>query len=85
VPDARPSGDGLEAGVAHLVHVADDAVDDCPHAPQSAVRVAVDLAPVRADEIRLIEVLHDDDFWPGNAGHIATILAPYEHSHPTIA
>ena len=61
VTDAQPTRQRLEARVAHLVQIADPAIDDDTDAAERAVHVAVHLTPERADDARLVEVLHDDD------------------------
>ena len=76
VADAELAGEGFEAGVVHLVDIANGTVDDGADAAQATVDVAVHLAPKGADGVRLVEVLHDDDFGAGNAGDIAAVVAP---------
>src|SRR5262249_44760101 len=76
VPDAQPSGQRLEARVTHLVQVAYAAIHNRPDATQRAVYVRIDLAQERADEIRLIQILDDDDLRPPDTCHITAIFVP---------
>ncbi len=74
--DAEPAGQGLEAGVGHLVNVADRPVRDRADTAQCTVGVAVDLAPERADDPRLVEILDNHDLRPGHAGNVAPVFQP---------
>src|SRR5262249_21464170 len=76
VTDAQPSPQSLEARVTHLVQVAYAAVHNRSDATQRAVDVRVDLAPERADEIRLVQILHDDDLGTRNARQVTAIFIP---------
>ena len=74
VADAEPAGEGLEASVGHLIEVAHRAVRDGAHAAERAVGVGVHLAPEGADDARLVEILHDDDFRPRHAGEVTAVV-----------
>ena len=74
VADADPARERLKAGVRHLVEVADRTVGDRADAAQRTVGVRVHLAPERADDARLVEVLHHDDFRPRHAGDVTPVI-----------
>src|SRR5262245_17524098 len=74
--DAQPSGQRLETRITHLVQVAYTAVNNRPDAAQGAVYIRVDLAPERPDEIRLVQILHDDDLRPRGPRHVTAIFIP---------
>src|SRR5262245_940995 len=74
--DAQPSGQRLETRITHLVQVAYTAVNNRPDAAQGAVYIRVDLAPERPDEIRLVQILHDDDLRPRGPRHLTAIFIP---------
>lgn len=76
VADAELASEGLEAGVVHLVDIANGAVDDGADATEAAVNIAVNLAPKSPDRVGLIKVLHDDDFRSGYTGDVASVIAP---------
>jgi len=76
MPDACALGEGLEARIAHLVHVADYSVNDAANAAQGSMDVAIHLAPIRPDVIRLVQVLDDDDLGPRSIGYKSAILTP---------
>src|SRR5262245_12388895 len=48
--DAEATGQSLEPGVGHFVHVTDGAISDGADAAERAVRVAVYFAPERTDD-----------------------------------
>src|SRR4029077_16190049 len=50
----------LESGLSHFVDIADASVNDCADTANRTVKVACHLAPERAEQSRLVEVLHDD-------------------------
>ncbi len=72
--DAQLAGEGFEAGIGHLIHVADRAIDNGAHATEGAVHVAVHLAPEGANDARLVEILHADDLGSRNAGDVTAIV-----------
>src|SRR5262245_66328382 len=74
--DAQPSGQRLETRITHLVQVAYTAVHNRPDAAQRVVNIRVDLAPERTDEIRLVQILHDDDLRSRDARQVSAIFIP---------
>ena len=67
VSHAQAARQRFEAGVIHLVEIADRAIGDGADAAQCAMGVAVHLAPEGADDARLVEILHYNDLRPGHA------------------
>jgi len=53
----------LESGLSYFVNIADASVNDCADTANRAVKVGCNLTPERAEQSRLVEVLHDNDFW----------------------
>lgn len=76
VSDAEPAGERFEAGVVHLIEIADGPVGDGADASESAVGIAIDLAPEGADDTRFVEILDDDDFGAWDGSDVTTVLAP---------
>jgi len=53
----------LESSLSHFVNIADASVNDCADTANRTAKVGCHLTPERAEQSRLVEVLHDDDFW----------------------
>ena len=76
VTDTKAGGERLEAGVGHLVNIADAAIGNSSHGSQSPVGVTVHLTPKGANKFWLIEVLYYGNIWSGYAGKIGAIIFP---------
>lgn len=76
VSDAEPAGERFEAGVVHFVEVADGTIGDGADASESAVGIAIDLAPEGADDAGFVEILDDNDFGAWDGSDVTTVLAP---------
>ena len=70
------AGKGLEAGVGHLIHIADSAVGNRANTAERFVHIAVHLTPERADHPRFVEILYDNDLRPVDRGDVLAVLLP---------
>jgi hypothetical protein len=65
-PRAHSPRESLESGLSHLIHIADASVNNCSDATNGPMKIRGYLAPERAEQTRLVKVLHNYNFRTGN-------------------
>ena len=45
MPHAEPTGNGLESGIVHFIHIPNRPIRDRAHTAQGAMHIAVDFTP----------------------------------------
>ena len=74
MPHAQPPGQCLEPGIGHLINIPYRAIRDGSDASECAMNVCVDLAPEGTGRGRLVQILHNDDLGPRDAGDVFAIF-----------
>ena len=76
MPHAHAAGQSFEPRIGHLINVAHGSIHDGAHTTERTMDVRIHLAPKGTDGARLVEILHDHDLRPWQAGDVGAVLVP---------